>query len=191
MCIAAAASTACCCLSSLCGGSCCGNSKMSARASRIVFAGFYFVAGVLALLLKYFGSKLFVDFIIQVGCVDPDNPPAPSPTSDLEVLAETVLESSSSTTGISGNYTLPCAGSQAVYRISFGVLSFFVVCGVISAAIRQFQHGWWSIKILLFVAAMVYPFFLPASAMDGYQQAARWFAGVFLIFQMLTYIAVA
>jgi len=160
--------------------SCCGSaSKMSARAARIIYAFFYFLAGLLALLLKYFGSKLFVDFIIQVGCVDPDNN-STSPTTISPIIPNS-----------GQSYVLPCAGSQAVYRISFGTLCFFFVCGIVSGIIKQFHQGWWFIKILLFIVALVFPFFLPAFILEGYQQSARWFAGIFLIFQMLTYIACA
>lgn len=162
--------------------SCCGNaSKMGARAAHIIYAILYFLAGVVALLLKYFGSKLFVDFIIQVGCVDSDNNSIPSSGGGLGPLIPSTGES----------YTVPCAGSQAVYRISFGMLSFYFVCGVVSAIIKPFHNGWWFIKILLYVTAMIYPFFLPSFVLEGYEEAARWFAGLFLVFQMVTYIACA
>lgn len=157
--------------------SCCGNaSKMGPRTARIIYAFLYFIAGLVALLLKYFGSKLFVNFIIQVGCVDPEANGNLSTT-----LGPDTLDS----------YTLPCAGSQAVYRISFGLLCFFFVCGFVSSIIKQFHQGWWFIKILLYIAAMIFPFFLPNFVLEGYQEGARWFAGLFLIFQMLTYIACA
>eukprot|EP00750_Incisomonas_marina_P006588 INCI14677.1.p1 GENE.INCI14677.1~~INCI14677.1.p1 ORF type:complete len:502 (+),score=93.62 INCI14677.1:280-1785(+) len=181
MCLATAA---CCCLSSICSmASCCGSaSKMGARAARVIYTILYFFAGLLALLLKYFGSKIFLDFIVQVGCVDPDNNSTlESPTSILDPIFP----------DSGASYTLPCAGSQAVYRISFGMLSFFLVCGIVSAIIKQFHQGWWFIKILLYIAALIYPFFIPAFVFDGYQQAARYFAGLFLVFQMLTYIACA
>jgi hypothetical protein len=186
MCLATAA---CCCLSSICQmASCCGNaSKMSARAARVIYTVLFFIAGVVALLLKYFGSKLFVDFIIQVGCVDPDSN-STTPPSSAGVLGD-ILDPIIPESGTS--YTLPCAGSQAVYRISFGMLSFFFVCGVVSSIITPFHKGWWIIKGLLYVVALVYPFFLPAFVFDGYQQAARYFAGGFLVFQVLTYIACA
>ena len=186
MCLATAA---CCCLSSICSmASCCGNaSKMSARAARVIYTILFFIAGVLALLLKYFGSKLFVDFIIQVGCVDPDsNSTSPPSSSFLDPLLDPILPG-----GGGQSYTLPCAGSQAVYRISFGMLSFFFLCGVVSSIITPFHKGWWIIKGLLYVAALVYPFFVPAFVFDGYQQAARYFSGAFLVFQVLTFIACA
>ena len=155
---------------------------MGPRAARIIYAIMYFFAGLLALLLKYFGSYLFVDFIIQVGCVDGNTTQSSSAASEfLEDIIPSTDES----------YTLPCAGSQAVYRISFGMMSFFFVCGVVSAILKPFHHGWWFIKILLYIAALVYPFFLPAFVLEGYEEAARWFAGLFLVFQMLTYIACA
>lgn len=160
----------CCAASSLCSaGNCCGNSKMGARAGRVMYTILYFFAGLIALLLKYFGHYLFVDFIIQIGCVENTTDTDPSGSS----------------------YYAPCAGAQAVYRIALGMVSFYISCGFISSILTAFHSGWWIIKVFLYIAALIYPFFLPGDSMETFAEASRYFAGAFLVFQMLTFIAFA
>lgn len=84
---------------------------------------------VVAIIMKYFGSRAFVNFYaFQAGCS---------------------AEHSSD-----GAYYLPCAGDQAVYRISFGLVVFYLgmmPLGVISKVYLSNLLPW----VLTFYNAVV------------------------------------
>ncbi|PRW59950.1 putative serine incorporator [Chlorella sorokiniana] len=85
-----------------------------------------------------------------------------------------------------------CLGQQAVMAISFGTFCFFALQMLLLLGVSHKSNprlsihtGWWPIKFLLWAGACAGFFWVPASALDGFSQAARVFSGFFIILQLI------
>ena len=73
-----------------------------------------------------------------------------------------------------------CIGISAVLRIALGCTLYFTLMLPTALSIETFT-GWWSIKLLVWMALVVGSFFMPADTINQFGQAARGFSGVFLV----------
>ncbi|KAF8393327.1 hypothetical protein HHK36_021568 [Tetracentron sinense] len=74
-----------------------------------------------------------------------------------------------------------CLGTEGVLRVSLG-------CFLKEP--RDFWHsGWWFAKILLWIALMGLPFFVPSTFIQIYGEIAHYGAGIFLLIQLISVIS--
>ena len=83
-------------------------------------------------------------------------------------------------------------GKQAVYRISFGNFLFFALWSVLLVGVKykkearaKLHTDGWFLKLILWVAMNVFPFFLPNESMEVYSMFSRFGSGFFLVIQMM------
>ncbi|XP_059634985.1 uncharacterized protein LOC132277219 isoform X2 [Cornus florida] len=89
-----------------------------------------------------------------------------------------------------------CLGMEGVLRVSFGCFTFYFTMFLSTVGTsklhvsREVWHsGWWIAKILLMVALMVLPFFVPTAIIHVYGEIAHFGAGVFLLIQLISIIS--
>uniref|UniRef100_A0A5B6YIX1 Serine incorporator n=1 Tax=Davidia involucrata TaxID=16924 RepID=A0A5B6YIX1_DAVIN len=89
-----------------------------------------------------------------------------------------------------------CLGTEGVLRVSLGCFTFYFTMFLSTAGTsklhepREVWHsGWWTAKILLMIALMVLPFFVPTTAIQLYGEIAHFGAGVFLLIQLISIIS--
>ncbi|XP_031269563.1 probable serine incorporator [Pistacia vera] len=89
-----------------------------------------------------------------------------------------------------------CLGAEGVLRVSLGCFMFFFIMFLSTAgtsklyASRDSWHsGWWSAKIIMWIALTVIPFLLPSSFIQLYGEVAHFGAGVFLLIQLISVIS--
>lgn len=89
-----------------------------------------------------------------------------------------------------------CLGTNGVLRVSMGCFLFFMMMFWSTARASKLNEtrdtwhsGWWSIKIVLWVAVTIFPFLLPSELIDLYGEVAHFGAGVFLFIQLISIIS--
>ncbi|KAK9269043.1 hypothetical protein L1049_000811 [Liquidambar formosana] len=89
-----------------------------------------------------------------------------------------------------------CLGAEGVLRVSLGCFTFYLIMFLSTAGTsklhepRELWHsGWWSAKILLWVALTLIPFLLPTAFVQLYGEIAHFGAGVFLLIQLVSIIS--
>ncbi|KAA8523093.1 hypothetical protein F0562_009516 [Nyssa sinensis] len=89
-----------------------------------------------------------------------------------------------------------CLGTEGVLRVSLGCFTFYFTMFLSTVGTsklhepRELWHsGWWTTKILLMIALMVLPFFVPSAAIQLYGEIAHFGAGVFLLIQLISIIS--
>ncbi|KAH9800514.1 hypothetical protein KPL71_000693 [Citrus sinensis] len=77
-----------------------------------------------------------------------------------------------------------CLGAQGVLRVSLGCFVFYIIMFLLTAGTsklhgtRDLWHsGWWSAKIVLWIALTIIPFLLPSSFIQLYGEIAHFGAG--------------
>jgi len=134
----------------------------------MLYAGILVFGSILAIILKYFGSHAFVNFYaFQAGCRD------------------------STQSGGSGDYYFPCAGDQAVYRISFGLVVFYLGMMPLGVVSKACHTGFWIVKIPVAIFCIIFPFFIPNEFFNVFYKIAYPFAGLYLVIQMLVIVGFA
>lgn len=89
-----------------------------------------------------------------------------------------------------------CLGAEGVLRVSLGCFTFYFIMFLSTAGTsklhkpRELWHsGWWSAKIILWVALMMLPFLVPSAFIQLYGEIAHFGAGVFLLIQLISIIS--
>ncbi|XP_057967861.1 uncharacterized protein LOC131157596 isoform X2 [Malania oleifera] len=89
-----------------------------------------------------------------------------------------------------------CVGADGVLRVSLGCFTFYFIMFLSTAGTsklhdhRELWHSrWWSAKIILWIALMIIPFFIPFSLIQIYGEVAHFGAGVFLLIQLISVIS--
>lgn len=139
--------------------SCCrGGSNLSSKRATKIFYLFIIILSVIAsLVLRYYGSHMFVGFAsFKFGC-----------TGD----------------GTSA-FQEACFGNQAVFRISFALAVFFLLMMAASFS-DTIDRGYWGLKFVLYVILVVVSFFIPNAFFNSYADVARVVSIVFLLLMVL------
>ncbi|KAF3441937.1 hypothetical protein FNV43_RR15853 [Rhamnella rubrinervis] len=89
-----------------------------------------------------------------------------------------------------------CLGAEGVLRVSLGCFTFYFAMFLSTAGTSKlcetrnsWQSGWWSAKIVLWVAFTIIPFLLPNTIIQLYGVVAHFGAGVFLLIQLISVIS--
>ena len=82
-------------------------------------------------------------------------------------------------------------GKQAVYRVSFGNFLFFAILSSLLMGVKykretraKLHTDGWFLKIFVWLAFNIIPFFMPNNVMEVYSVFARFGSGFFLVMQM-------
>ncbi|KAI3524579.1 hypothetical protein L1887_03238 [Cichorium endivia] len=89
-----------------------------------------------------------------------------------------------------------CLGTEGVLRVSLGCFIFYFIMFLSTSGTSKL-HGrkeswhssWWSAKIVLMIALVGLPFFLPTQIILVYGDIAHFGAGVFLLIQLISIIS--
>ncbi|XP_061366479.1 uncharacterized protein LOC133309700 isoform X2 [Gastrolobium bilobum] len=86
-------------------------------------------------------------------------------------------------------------GADGVLRVSLGCFMFYMIMFWSTAGTSKLKQardtwhsGWWSVKIILWVAVTIFPFLLPSELIELYGEIAHFGAGVFLLIQLISII---
>ncbi|KAK0570608.1 hypothetical protein LWI29_003924 [Acer saccharum] len=89
-----------------------------------------------------------------------------------------------------------CLGAEGVLRVSLGCFVFYFLMFLSTAGTSKvygsrdsWHSGWWSAKIVLWIALTVIPFLIPSSFIQLYGEIAHFGAGVFLLIQLISVIS--
>ncbi|XP_065849687.1 uncharacterized protein [Euphorbia lathyris] len=89
-----------------------------------------------------------------------------------------------------------CSGAEAVLRVSLGCSIFFIIMFLSTVGTsklhdpRDLWHsGWWSAKIVLWIASTILTFLVPSEFIRIYGEIAHFGAGVFLLIQLISIIS--
>jgi len=150
------------CACSLC--KCCLPSmKMSVKCANIIYLMTFILSAILAVILQYWGAPQFQIYSFDVGCTD-------IPGIDIDA----------------------CKGDSAVYRISIGLTSWFVLITLGTAlGKKSFHVKHWFIKLLLLIVLITGLFFVTIDGINGFIPIARVVSALFLILQIVAFIDAA
>lgn len=82
-----------------------------------------------------------------------------------------------------------CAGDQAVFRFSFALAIFFFIMAIaVYSSGSHFHRHFWFPKWIFFIGLVVSSFFIPNSVFSVYAGVSRFFAGIFLVLQILVLV---
>jgi len=88
-----------------------------------------------------------------------------------------------------------CYGVSAIYRISFCLALFHVLHALIMIGVQKkgdarmgFQDGWWLVKSLVLIAAIIGSFFVPNQYISWFGWVALIGSGFFLVAQLLYFV---
>ncbi|XP_041007422.1 probable serine incorporator [Juglans microcarpa x Juglans regia] len=89
-----------------------------------------------------------------------------------------------------------CLGAEAVLRVSLGCFTFFITMFFSTVGTSKLDEprdswhsGWWSAKIVMWIAFTTIPFLLPSGIIKLYGEIAHFGAGVFLLIQLISIIS--
>ncbi|XP_061993613.1 uncharacterized protein LOC133711520 isoform X1 [Rosa rugosa] len=89
-----------------------------------------------------------------------------------------------------------CLAAEGVLRVSLGCFLFYfsmflstVGASKLNESRDTWQSGWWSAKIVLWIAFIIIPFLLPSAIIKIYGVVAHFGAGVFLLIQLISIIS--
>nr|XP_011458210.1 PREDICTED: probable serine incorporator isoform X2 [Fragaria vesca subsp. vesca] len=89
-----------------------------------------------------------------------------------------------------------CLATEGVLRVSLGCFLFYFSMFLSTAGASKlnesrdtWQSGWWSAKIVLWIAFIIIPFLLPSAIIKLYGVVAHFGAGVFLLIQLISVIS--
>ncbi|XP_059638097.1 uncharacterized protein LOC132280012 [Cornus florida] len=89
-----------------------------------------------------------------------------------------------------------CLGTEGVLRVSMGCFTFYFTMFLSTAGTsklnesRELWHsGWWTAKVLLMIALVALPLFVPSAIIQLYGEIAHFGAGVFLLIQLISIIS--
>jgi len=136
--------------------------KMSVVAANCVYLLLFTVWTLIAFVLQEWGAPRFNFYSFNIGCTDIPN---------IDVLA--------------------CKGDNAVYRISLGMMLWFVFLTIGNFCSTRFHTGLWGPKLAVLCVLTVGLFFTPMLGQDGYIQFARIVSSFFLVSQLVYFIDAA
>eukprot|EP00158_Paraphelidium_tribonemae_P003862 Partr_v1_DN26419_c0_g1_i1_m24149 putative serine incorporator len=91
-----------------------------------------------------------------------------------------------------------CYGTLATYRVTFALCMFHLTMSLLTIGVRSskdirgsIQNGFWGPKIVLYILFMVAAFYLPNSFFIVYGYLAMFFAGLFIMIQLILLIDLA
>ena len=84
-----------------------------------------------------------------------------------------------------------CKGENAVYRISIGLASWFIMVAFGSSCSQKIHSGFWGVKLISLLIITVGFFFIPIVGQNSYVQVARTVSGIFLVSQLVSFIDAA
>lgn len=91
-----------------------------------------------------------------------------------------------------GGFEHACVGQQGVFRVTMGLVGFYVVCAVGCRLSKRFHNALWSLKVVLVLAPLVVgAMFLPSIVVEGFVWVARAGAAVFVVLQMVVIVDLA
>lgn len=90
-----------------------------------------------------------------------------------------------------GDNLSDCFGLQAIFRISFATMLFFLGNLVLSAMSEAFHLGLWGLKTVVWLLLVVITFFMPYDVFSGYAQASRVISVIYLVVQVVVLIDMA
>mmetsp|Transcript_10128 Transcript_10128/g.18617 ORF Transcript_10128/g.18617 Transcript_10128/m.18617 type:complete len:464 (+) Transcript_10128:223-1614(+) len=157
-----------------------GMNGVSARSAKIYYILVLGVSTLIALLLRFKGEELNIDFgPWNVHCSD---------AHDVDISDSGLLAQMPAFGAPSRN--VYCKGDAAVFRISFVLTIFFSVMTVFSLTGRAFHRGYWGLKLVGLFFGLLLCFFIPNSFFDnsGYAWLARIGSIMFLLMQILILI---
>ncbi|GAV86118.1 Serinc domain-containing protein [Cephalotus follicularis] len=89
-----------------------------------------------------------------------------------------------------------CLGVEGVLRVSLGCFVFFLIMFLSTSGTSKLQEprdlwqsGWWSAKIVMWIALTIFPFIIPSNFIHLYGEIAHFGAGVFLLIQLISIIS--
>ncbi len=137
--------------------------KMSIKCANIIYLMSFILSSILAVVLQYWGAPQFKIYSFDVGCTD-------IPGIDVDA----------------------CKGDSAVYRISIGLTSWFVLItlGTVLGK-KSFHVKHWIIKLLLLTILITSLFFVNIDGINGFIPFARIISALFLILQIVAFIDAA
>lgn len=136
--------------------------KMPAACANAVYLLVFALMTFVAFALQEWGAPEFNLYSFNIGCEDIPN---------IDVSA--------------------CKGENAVYRISLGMMLWFLFIMFGNFCSHRFHTGLWGVKILSLVILTTGLFFTPMVGQDGYVQFARAVSSVFLVSQLVYFIDAA
>jgi len=135
---------------------------MSVTLANVIYLLLFAVWTFAAFALQEWGAPQFDFYSFNVGCTD-----------------------------IPGIDVSACKGENAVYRISLGMMLWFILIMVGNVCSKRFHTGFWGPKILALLVLTAGLFFTPMVGQDGYVQFARVISAVFLVSQLVYFIDAA
>ncbi|KAF9662497.1 hypothetical protein SADUNF_Sadunf18G0059300 [Salix dunnii] len=89
-----------------------------------------------------------------------------------------------------------CSGAEGVLRVSLGCFIFYIIMFLSTAGTSKlhgrrdaWHSGWWSAKIILWIALTIITFLVPSAFFQIYGEIAHFGAGVFLLIQLISVIS--
>ena len=140
----------------------CTDGKMSVTVANVVYLLLFAVWTFAAFALQEWGAPRFDFYSFNIGCTD-----------------------------IPGIDVSACKGENAVYRISLGMMLWFILVMIGNVCSKRFHTGFWGPKILALLVLTTGLFFTPLVGHDGYVQFARVISAVFLVSQLVYFIDAA
>lgn len=140
----------------------CTDGKMSATTANVVYLFLFAVWTFVAFALQEWGAPQFDFYSFNIGCTD-----------------------------IPGIDVSACKGENAVYRISLGMMLWFILVMIGNVCSKRFHTGFWGPKLLTLLVLTTGLFFTPLVGQDGYVQFARVISAVFLVSQLVYFIDAA
>ena len=137
--------------------------QLSVRAANVLYLGTFVFATILAIALQYWGAPQFQLYSFDVGC-----------------------------TAIPGIDADACKGDSAVYRISIGLATWFVLITLGTLLGKQSFHvGHWCFKLSLLTLFVTGLFFVPVATVVWFIPVARLVSALFLVLQIIAFIDAA
>jgi len=136
--------------------------KMSVVTANVVYLLLFAMWTFLAFALQEWGAPQFNFYSFNVGCTDIPN---------IDISA--------------------CKGENAVFRVSLGMMLWFVFIMIGNLFSKRVHTGLWGPKILSLIVLTIGLFFTPIVGQDGYVQFARIISSVFLVSQLVYFIDAA
>jgi hypothetical protein len=137
--------------------------QLSVRAANVLYLGTFVLSTILAVALQYWGAPQFQLYSFDVGC-----------------------------TAIPGIDADACKGDSAVYRISIGLVTWFVLITLGTLLGKQSFHvGHWCLKWSLLALFVTGLFFVPVATVAWFVPVARLVSALFLVLQIVAFIDAA
>lgn len=136
--------------------------KTSVACANVVYLLLFALMTVVAFLMQEWGAPSIDFYSFNIGCEDIPN-----------------IDASA------------CKGENAVYRISLGMMLWFLLIMFGNCCSQRFHTGLWGMKIVSLLIMTTGLFFTPLVGQDGYVQFARVVSALFLVSQLVYFVDAA